>query len=472
MSRTAGQGQSKKPLVQIFVESPKNQRVIASLAKPDCFDFDIALGFLDTICKEIHGIQSWQDFYRRLSALNCPHLSEVTSNVRKMLKYMKARETQGSSLVATHRQKRKLIAECGIRQKKYSVADILSDNVPDTIPPIAIMWRERSDTNRKIRRNTYLSEYDRVGPEQATGKKIERTADYDMTYLPDNESHIVLSGSPNNFEIELIALRHVATNDGPYSNGLMNFLSQAVDAARDMRRNVGHCRIFGAAKSFTKKLTDEQMIHHDHDIIGAVSVFWAICQAILPEEVTSAVNQYIDEEQLPALQTRNVEPGDNLLQVLAEICINTICRSWFYTSHQGKAFLFPLRSTCSPEAYINKGYSAPTHTDPTYCRFALAFIVRRDIDRDHQARQGAKALHDHIGGNYVDVRLGVIVASATGTVIAFKPGEMHATTLSYGACNYGYATTFSRRLADGYRELSEEEKADYFIKLEEIVTHA
>ncbi|KAF5390385.1 hypothetical protein D9757_005169 [Collybiopsis confluens] len=400
MSRTAGQGQSKKPLVQIFVESPKNQRVIASLAKPDCFDFDIALGFLDTICKEIYGIQLWQDFYRRLSALNCPHLSEVTSN------------------------KRKLIAECGIRQKKYSVADILSDNVPDTIPPIAIMWRERSDTNRKICRNTYLSEYDRVGPEQAT-----------------------------DFEIELIALRHVATNDGPYSNGLMNFLSQAVDAARDMRRNV-------------------RMIHHDDDIIGAVWVFWAICQAILPEEVTSAVNQYIDEEQLPALQTRNVEPGDNLLQVLAEICINTICRSWFYISHQGKAFLFPLRSTCSPEAYINKGYSAPTHTDPTYCRFALAFIVRRDIDRDHQARQGAKALHDHIGGNYVDVRLGVIVASATGTVIAFKPGEMHATTLSYGACNYGYATTFSRRLADGYRELSEEEKADYFIKLEEIVTHA
>ncbi|KAF5389738.1 hypothetical protein D9757_005999 [Collybiopsis confluens] len=354
------------------------------------------------------------------------------------------------------------IVECGLRQKSYSVADILSNNIPDTIPPITVLWRERSDSDRKIRRYTYLSEYE--GPEQLTGKRIERTTDYDMIYLHNDESHIVLSGSPDKFEVELMALRQVPTGDGLYSEGLMSFLSQAVDAARDVRRNIRpthdgvmnqiglnmgprHCRVFGAAKSFTKKLTDEQMISHDHDIIGAVSVFWAICQAILPEDIRSTINQYMEDEQLPALQTRNVEPGR-------------------------EAFFFPYAPRAPPEAYINKGYGAPTHTDPTYCCFALAFIVRRVIDRSHPARQGAKALQDHMGGNYVDVRLGVIVASAAGTILAFKPGEMHATTLSHGACNYGYAITFSRRLADGYRESSGEKKADYFIKSEEIVSHA
>ena len=71
-----------------------------------------------------------------------------------------------------------------------------------------------------------------------------------------------------------------------------------------------HARVFGKAKSFTKtSLSTEQMICHDEDVIGAASLFWAIAQAVLPTEVLSVINEYMDSEKLPSIQTRNVGPG-------------------------------------------------------------------------------------------------------------------------------------------------------------------
>ncbi|KAE9387324.1 hypothetical protein BT96DRAFT_1005229 [Gymnopus androsaceus JB14] len=104
------------------------------------------------------------------------------------------------------------------------------------------------------------------------------------------------------------------------------------------------------------------------------------------------------------------------------------------------------------------------HWDHTFCKYALAYIADRAIDSSHPDRQGPDALSPDIGGNYVDTQLGVTVESAPGTLILFQPSERHGTTISYGACNYGYAITFSRRLIDGYQELSDEAKAEYFIK--------
>lgn len=109
-------------------------------------------------------------------------------------------------------------------------------------------------------------------------------------------------------------------------------------------------------------------------------------------------------------------------------------------------------------------HCSPAHWDRSHCQYAIAYIADRIIDFSHQDRQGQHALTCNAGGNYVDVELGTVVESAPGTLILFQPRQRHGTTLSYGACNYGYAITFSRRLIDGYRELSDEAKAEYFIK--------
>ena len=59
------------------------------------------------------------------------------------------------------------------------------------------------------------------------------------------------------------------------------------------------------------------------------------------------------------------------------------------------------------------------------------------------------------GGNFVDVTLKVVVKAAVGTLFVFQPSKLHGTTLSYGATNRNMAITFSKRVADGYREMVE-----------------
>jgi hypothetical protein len=103
------------------------------------------------------------------------------------------------------------------------------------------------------------------------------------------------------------------------------------------------------------------------------------------------------------------------------------------------------------------------HTNATFCPWAISYTVSRELVR-HQTLRGRKKIPFSVGGNYVDVDLGIIVRSAPGTLMAFKPQYRHGTTLSYGAMNMGYAVTFSRRVIDAYHDLSQEEKAHFFIR--------
>lgn len=70
-----------------------------------------------------------------------------------------------------------------------------------------------------------------------------------------------------------------------------------------------HARTFGHGVSFTKNLDDETKKEHDGDIIGGVSLFWALANSALPSEVMDTVKDYLRKEQLPFLATRNVPPG-------------------------------------------------------------------------------------------------------------------------------------------------------------------
>lgn len=46
----------------------------------------------------------------------------------------------------------------------------------------------------------------------------------------------------------------------------------------------------------------------------------------------------------------------------------------------------------------------------------------------------------------------MVVHQDTGTLVAFKPEELHGTTLSHGAGNSILAITFSRRVSDAWAE--------------------
>lgn len=80
-----------------------------------------------------------------------------------------------------------------------------------------------------------------------------------------------------------------------------------------------HARVLGWAKSFVKNLSEKDMKIHDMDAIGAVSIFWSILCAYAPAEVTDAMVEHVEQEELPTLATQNVGPGHIYLLVL-EFC--------------------------------------------------------------------------------------------------------------------------------------------------------
>lgn len=70
-----------------------------------------------------------------------------------------------------------------------------------------------------------------------------------------------------------------------------------------------HARVFGLAKSFSKKLSSATMIDQDEDCIGALTLFWSLLQVKMPSEIMSAVQSSLEESGLPSLATRNVPEG-------------------------------------------------------------------------------------------------------------------------------------------------------------------
>jgi hypothetical protein len=70
-----------------------------------------------------------------------------------------------------------------------------------------------------------------------------------------------------------------------------------------------HAKVFGLAKSFTKKLDKDTLIDRDEDAVAALSIFWALVRALMPSEVVEHVEECLEKEGLPHLATRNVDEG-------------------------------------------------------------------------------------------------------------------------------------------------------------------
>ena len=69
-----------------------------------------------------------------------------------------------------------------------------------------------------------------------------------------------------------------------------------------------HAKILGWAKSFTQNLTAEQMFHDDSDLLGAMSIFWALVKAHLPQDIIKPVQDRLNEG-FPTMATQNIPEG-------------------------------------------------------------------------------------------------------------------------------------------------------------------
>jgi hypothetical protein len=70
-----------------------------------------------------------------------------------------------------------------------------------------------------------------------------------------------------------------------------------------------HARVFGLAKSYTKKLSEDMKADHDNDAIALLTLCWSLAKAYLPEEVTRNIEDCMKDSGLPTIATRNVKEG-------------------------------------------------------------------------------------------------------------------------------------------------------------------
>ncbi|KAJ7065950.1 hypothetical protein B0H15DRAFT_794486, partial [Mycena belliarum] len=73
-----------------------------------------------------------------------------------------------------------------------------------------------------------------------------------------------------------------------------------------------HARVFGLAKSYTKKLDKTAAAMHDEDAIAAIALTWGFCKALLPTDVMDEIEGCLDAAGLPRMATRQVEEGPQI----------------------------------------------------------------------------------------------------------------------------------------------------------------
>lgn len=69
-----------------------------------------------------------------------------------------------------------------------------------------------------------------------------------------------------------------------------------------------HARVLGWAKSFSRKLTESQKFQQDQDLLGAMSLLWALVKSYIPQDITAPVQKQLDDG-FPTMATRNIPEG-------------------------------------------------------------------------------------------------------------------------------------------------------------------
>jgi hypothetical protein len=128
-----------------------------------------------------------------------------------------------------------------------------------------------------------------------------------------------------------------------------------------------HARCVGWCVSYTKTLSEEVMVMHDTEIIGAVSIIYQIVKAHLPAEIGREMETQFSDYKLPHTASRRVAPGqyDNIFvsaytdftDQVKGIILSWDQKSIISTARRGG----PLRHIC-PGALLRQCYFYPYHT--------------------------------------------------------------------------------------------------------------
>ncbi|KAF9016728.1 hypothetical protein BDZ89DRAFT_1117961 [Hymenopellis radicata] len=267
--------------------------------------------------------------------------------------------------------------------------------------------------------------------------------------IPHHTSMIVvIKDATGKLALQNVVIRE-APQQSPVRPKLLKWLTAVVQEACYERRdpyhpgkmaqiglNMGahHDRSFGYAVSFTRKsLSSEDRKRQDEELIGGLSLFWALLWNYMPAEIMEEVRDKMQngaEYPYPTMATAHIERGCG-----------------FSFDLDGTIFQFKTAKRCPPEGIVTAGYQSWTHLDPVHIRWGFAFCVGRTVP----ARSSLPSRH--FGGNFVDFHSKVIVEQDSGTLLAFAPGDMHATTLKAGVENYILAFCATQRVFDGLNAL-------------------
>ncbi|KAJ7573170.1 hypothetical protein C8J56DRAFT_1173958 [Mycena floridula] len=243
------------------------------------------------------------------------------------------------------------------------------------------------------------------------------------------------------YTMELLVIRNVPGDD-LYAPYLLDWLEAVILTACRYRRNqrpnhagqmvqIGltmgarHATILGWGKSYRVQVDDRTRIAQDTDLIGALSIFWALVRSVFPVDITSEVDRLI-EEDYPSLASRDIPPGDGYQIMIKD-----------------KIYEFKTAARAPPEGIATVGYGAHSHIDPAFLTWALTMTTSRRVPIFRQMRPD-------IGGNFTDLTLKIVVSSAAATMMAFKPEFLHGTSECEGAVNTGLSMTTTERVRKGY----------------------
>ncbi|KDR67757.1 hypothetical protein GALMADRAFT_146784 [Galerina marginata CBS 339.88] len=369
----------------------------------------------------------------------------VIQHVPVLKEIFSALQQQNQDARAGHQEKRKLVNALGINQSPgFILASINAAKTFEEAAATVISFIKKKEfpgeSYYTFKRGCLLVEVIQPDtPESA----ILCSPSQGFLVIEPGCSVIIVSGHLRAFKIELIVMRDVPKSSD-YTAALFAWLCSVVHWACYNRRNVRpthpgsmtqiglnmgarHLQILGWAKSFNRKLTDQQMIEEDTNLLGAMSLLWALVKSYLPSDVTQPVQKLLDEG-FPTMATRNIPEGCGFSIVI-----------------DGTDYTFNESNRAPPEGIATAGYQACSHTDACSVEWAFGWTVGR-IDT-------AQILPANKGANFVDLGLRVVVENSAGTLTAFQPECLHGTTEKGGVMNYILALTSTRRVFEGYSDL-------------------
>ncbi|KIJ89836.1 hypothetical protein K443DRAFT_117460, partial [Laccaria amethystina LaAM-08-1] len=362
---------------------------------------------------------------------------------------------------ADHQGRRRLINALGLKKKPGYILDLI--NGAPTFRDaqalilaeygVGLILRNRrvSKTEAKLHPGAPFHEYSRYcplvevrRPDTPSNAILCTEEEGFFILIPDKGAIFVSGGPPKGYRLELIVIRKVLCDDS-YTQPLKNWLRDVVQESCSNRRNPNHpgkmvqigmnmgprhARVLGWAVSFTRKLSDKEKTRQDANLLGAMSLLWALAKSYVPLDITDPMQKLLDESY-PTMATPHIPVGCG-----------------FSVTLDGTEYAFKETSRAPPEGVVTMGYEAHSHVDGCSTDFAISWTVIREILDSNE-------LPENAGSNFIDLGLGVVVQGAGGTMTIFQPERMHGTSERGGIMAYGLAINFTRRVADAIQELIE-----------------